>query len=145
MMERPEELRRPRPLTNRDYWSGGNRFDAVHKSRSCRTVLQWKKKPKFSNEFRELERRIASQGRNLARAQNEISYLQELLVTGQFSPPEVTEMAEDRCQELILKEIDGSEDGNVYPSDFAIKYRVDYEFARACFEKLQSEGFLESE
>ncbi len=144
MVERLQE-QQPRPLADRDYWPGSSPFDAVHKARSCRAAPQWKKKPKLSNKFRELERRIASQGRNLAHAQKEISHLQELLVAGQFSPPEVTEMSEDRCLELILKEIDGSEDGMVYPSDFAIEYRLDYEFVLACFEKLQSQNLIESD
>ncbi len=145
MMERPGELPRRRMLNEKDSWPGGKVFEAVHSCRFCRVALPRKKRPKLSDEFRELKIRVASQGRDLARAQNEISHLQELLVTSEFAPPEVTEMPEDRCLELILEEIDGSEDGKVYPSDFAIKYRVDYEFVLACFEKLQAKGLLESE
>lgn len=53
------------------------------------------------------------------------------------------EMSKNECKDLILKEIDN--EGKIYPSDFAIKYNIDYYFVKECFEELKKEGILGSD
>lgn len=54
----------------------------------------------------------------------------------------VVEMTKEECKKLILEELEITSEG-FYPSEFALKHSLDFDFVDDCFEELESEGKLE--